>query len=80
MKTLSISGSSRATVGKKSTTALRKEGLVPCCIYGEAKDVNGNPISKAFTVTAERKETQTMVNYFKAIQFKYLNRQELKRS
>ena len=53
MKTLSISGSSRATVGKKSTTALRNEGKVPCCIYGEAKDENSNPVSKAFYVTVE---------------------------
>ena len=53
MKSLSISGSSRATVGKKSTNELRKEGLVPCCIYGEAKDENGNPVSKAFSVKVE---------------------------
>lgn len=53
MKSLSISGSSRTEVGKKSTNALRKQGLVPCCIYGEAKDENGNPVSKAFQVTTE---------------------------
>ena len=41
MKSLSISGSSRTEVGKKSTNALRHQGLVPCCIYGEAKDENG---------------------------------------
>ena len=50
MKSLSISGSARTEVGKKSTTALRHENLVPCCIYGEARDEKGNPISKAFTV------------------------------
>ncbi|MBQ2786765.1 MAG: 50S ribosomal protein L25/general stress protein Ctc [Bacteroidaceae bacterium] len=53
MKSLSISGSSRTEVGKKSTTALRHQGLVPCCIYGEVKDENGNPVSKAFSVTVE---------------------------
>ena len=53
MKSLSISGSSRTEVGKKSTNALRHQGLVPCCIYGEAKDENGNPVSKAFSVTVE---------------------------
>ena len=52
MKSLSISGSVRTEVGKKSTTALRHENLVPCCIYGEARDEKGNPISKAFTVKA----------------------------
>ncbi len=53
MKSLSISGSARTEVGKKSTTALRNQGLVPCCLYGEARDENGAPVSKAFSVTVE---------------------------
>lgn len=53
MKTLSISGSSRAQVGKKATNELRKQGLVPCCLYGEKKDENGAPVSTAFCVTTE---------------------------
>ena len=32
MKTISVSGSSRTEVGKRATNALRKEGLVPCCL------------------------------------------------
>ncbi len=53
MKSLSISGSARTEVGKKSTTALRNQGLVPCCLYGEARDEKGAPVSKAFSVTVE---------------------------
>ncbi|UBM62362.1 50S ribosomal protein L25/general stress protein Ctc [Candidatus Sulfidibacterium hydrothermale] len=34
MKTVSLSGSSRANVGKKDAKKLRKEGKVPCVIYG----------------------------------------------
>lgn len=53
MKSLSITGSARTEVGKKSTNELRKQGLVPCCLYGEKKDENGNPVSFAFSVTVE---------------------------
>jgi large subunit ribosomal protein L25 len=34
MKTVSLSGSLRANVGKKDAKKLRKEGKVPCVIYG----------------------------------------------
>ena len=53
MKTISISGSARTVVGKKATNALRKEGLVPCCIYGVQKDNEGKPVTKTFSVTVE---------------------------
>lgn len=53
MKTISISGSARTEVGKRATNALRKEGLVPCCIYGVQKDSEGNPVTKTFSVTVE---------------------------
>ena len=53
MKSLSITGSARTEVGKRSTNELRKQGLVPCCLYGEKKDENGNPVSFAFSVTVE---------------------------
>ena len=53
MKTISISGSARTEVGKKATNALRKEGLVPCCIYGVQKDSEGKPVTKTFSVTVE---------------------------
>jgi len=34
MKKVSLSGSLRANVGKKDASALRKEGRVPCVVYG----------------------------------------------
>lgn len=34
MKTVSMSGSLRENVGKKDTKALRREGKVPCVLYG----------------------------------------------
>ncbi len=53
MKSISISGSARTEVGKKATNALRKEGKVPCCIYGVQKNENGEPVTKTFSVTTE---------------------------
>ena len=34
MKTVSISGSPRASVGKKDARDLRRQGMVPCVLYG----------------------------------------------
>lgn len=50
MKEISIKGQVRECVGKKATKLLRKEGLVPCNIYGEAKDKNGLPLALSFAV------------------------------
>ena len=38
MKTIEIKGTTRTELGKKSSKAIRKEGNVPCVIYG--KEVN----------------------------------------
>ena len=43
MKEINVKGINRATTGKKATKALRKEGYVPCNLYGEAKDADGKP-------------------------------------
>ena len=48
MKEINISGKKREALGKKASKALRKEGFVPCNLYGEAKDENGNPVALAF--------------------------------
>ncbi|MDR1951821.1 MAG: 50S ribosomal protein L25/general stress protein Ctc [Bacteroidales bacterium] len=40
MKTVSMSGSPRANVGKKDAKALRCAGLVPCVIYGGKEQVH----------------------------------------
>src|SRR5690349_1073880 len=49
MKTVSISGSSRANVGKKDAKALRREGLVPCVLYGGTEQVAFAVPEKSFT-------------------------------
>lgn len=40
MRTVSMSGSLRGNVGKKDAKRLRKEGLVPCVLYGQQKQVH----------------------------------------
>jgi len=51
MKEINVSGQKRATIGKKASKELRKEGLVPCNLYGEAKDKNGLPEALAFSAS-----------------------------
>ena len=53
MKEITINGTVRKETGKKATRAARKEGLVPCVLYGEEKDANGKPIAEAFTAPYE---------------------------
>lgn len=47
MKEISISGKKREVLGKKASKALRKEGMVPCNLYGEER-VDGKPVALAF--------------------------------
>ena len=46
MKTLQISATKREGFGKKSAKAYRREGLIPCVIYGGGEE-------KAFTIDAK---------------------------
>ena len=48
MDTVAISGASRSDLGKKSSRALRKDGKVPCVIYGGENVVHFSSESKAF--------------------------------
>ena len=48
MKEISVSGKKRTETGKKASKLLRKEGLIPCNLYGEAKGENGLPEAFAF--------------------------------
>ena len=48
MKEISVKGQKRAATGKKASKELRKEGMVPCNIYGEKKGENGLPEAFAF--------------------------------
>ncbi len=47
MKEISVSGKKRTVLGKKASKALRKEGMVPCNLYGEAQQ-DGKPVAMAF--------------------------------
>ncbi len=48
MKEISVSGQKRTETGKKASKMLRKEGLVPCNIYGEKRDEKGLPEALSF--------------------------------
>ena len=50
MREISINGQVREGLGKKAAKMLRKEGLIPCNLYGEKKDANGLPEALAFSV------------------------------
>ena len=50
MKEINVSGHKRSDLGKKASKLVRKEGLVPCNLYGEEKDEKGLPKAMAFVV------------------------------
>ena len=50
MREFSINGSVRANLGKKATKEVRKNGLVPCVMYGEKRNENGLPVATHFVV------------------------------
>ena len=49
MKEINLTGQKRTALGKKASKELRKEGLVPCNLYGEATQ-DGKPVAMAFAV------------------------------
>ena len=49
MLEINLSGAKRAAIGKKASKEARKQGLVPCNMYGEKKGENG-PEALAFTI------------------------------
>ena len=48
MKSITIKGSKRESVGKKATKALRNAGLVPCVVYGGEKPLHFSAEELAF--------------------------------
>ena len=48
MKSITIKGSERESVGKVATKALRNAGLVPCVLYGGSQAVHFSADEKAF--------------------------------
>ena len=59
MKEINVNGQKRTDLGKKASKQLRKEGLVPCNLYGEKKDENGLPV--AFSFVASMAELRKVV-------------------
>lgn len=51
MKTIEIKGTARTAGGKKLAKQLRKQGVIPCNLYGELKDEKGLPKATSFSVT-----------------------------
>lgn len=51
MKQISINGTARTELGKKAAKAIRNNGNVPCVLYGEKKDANGQPEAIHFSVS-----------------------------
>ena len=49
MKEFALNGKKREAVGKKASKMLRKEGMIPCNLYGE-NTVDGKPVAMAFMI------------------------------
>jgi large subunit ribosomal protein L25 len=60
MKSITIQGTKRETVGKKSTKALRDAELVPCVVYGGAETLNFSAAEKAFKGLVYTPEAHTV--------------------
>ncbi len=61
MKSITIKGSERESVGKKSTKALRDAGMVPCVIYGGDQPVHFAAEEKAFKSLVYTPNAHTVV-------------------
>lgn len=61
MKSITILGSKRESVGKKSTKALRNAGLVPCVIYGGDEPIHFSAEEKAFKKLVYTPDAHTVV-------------------
>lgn len=51
MKEIAINGTTRVPGGKKAARQMRREGMVPCVLYGEKRGENGLPEATAFAVS-----------------------------
>lgn len=60
MKSVSMSGSLRANVGKKDAKQLRNAGQVPCVLYGGEKQVTFSVDERAFTPLVFTPEVHTV--------------------
>ena len=60
MKSITIQGTKRESVGKKSTKALRDAELVPCVVYGGGEPLNFSATEKAFKGLVYTPEAHTV--------------------
>ncbi len=61
MKSITINGSQRESVGKKATKALRNAGQVPCVLYGGDKPVHFSANEIAFSKLVYTPNAHTVV-------------------
>src|SRR5210317_1112415 len=61
MKSITINGSQRESVGKKSTKALRNAGQVPCVLYGGDQPVHFSAEELAFSKLVYTPNAHTVV-------------------
>ncbi|AXT21059.1 50S ribosomal protein L25/general stress protein Ctc [Flavobacteriaceae bacterium AU392] len=61
MKSITINGSKRESVGKKSTKALRNAGQVPCVLYGGDQSVHFSASELAFSKLVYTPNAHTVV-------------------
>jgi large subunit ribosomal protein L25 len=61
MKSITINGSQRESVGKKATKALRNAGQVPCVLYGGDKPVHFTAEELAFSKLVYTPNAHTVV-------------------
>ena len=59
MKEIEVKGQKRTNLGKKAAKAMRKEGLIPCNLYGEAKNADGAP--EALSIACPMSELRKIV-------------------
>ena len=59
MKEIEVKGQKRTELGKKAAKAMRKEGLIPCNLYGEAKNADGAP--EALSIACPMSELRKIV-------------------
>ncbi|CCG52101.1 50S ribosomal protein L25 [Flavobacterium indicum GPTSA100-9 = DSM 17447] len=60
MKSITIKGSERESVGKVSTKALRNAGMVPCVLYGGQNPVHFSAEEKSFSKLVYTPEAHTV--------------------
>lgn len=61
MKSITIKGSQRESVGKKATKALRNAGMVPCVVYGGEAPIHFSAEELAFSKLVYTPDVHTVV-------------------